>query len=1110
MPGLVIGKVAIKVLPDTDGFREKTKAALQGKEKPGQVKVKVIPELDEIAFRNIQRRLEGLGDTDVRISPNLDHGDMAQVQLALEGFKQIDLDINPMLDWALYTEALAALKEFSKPRLVEVGVWAKISSFKVTAARLATLTRDRIVAIKTVLDEPALRRTTSALSGAFTRLSGLRFTLESFAKFRQEMLNLDRLVPKIGLFANGLGYLSTVALTAGGSLLSVSAGLIQMGAAGLALPGILGGVAIGLGITAVALADFKKEVPQITSAWKTLRATISQNFWDEAGDGIRSLVDELFPLLTREAGKTATALGGFFDNLSRSLRGRLLPVMGEMFDNLNKSIDIFSKRTDAVANIIATLGKLGAKYLPRLARAFGDMTQNFSDWLTEADKAGRLTEWVDEGIERIKEFGRVLAATTSIFSSLAEAAERAGGATLGSVADSLERVAKAAASPGFQNGLTDTLSAAYDMMDQISSRVGPNLANLIESLSETFQEMAPVMGDTVATAVEAIADALSSAPLQNGLKRLLSGFNRMVNELAPAMQPLADKLGALGGVVGELAEAIGKVLGSAIKTVSPSFVRAAEAIQPLIDSLGELVSGLIDDLKPAFDEIAKQLEKPAIKNGIKDFGDALERLGDAIGPEVAAILSELVKAIGKFSEQDIANAVTVIDGIASSLESLNRILNLDDGGGSGGDNWFTSLLSSLLDATSLYSKLAKIVEAFQITKDAISNLDWGQVGRDVVNGLILGLLPAPLVEKAQELANALIDKVKSVLGIHSPSTVMAEIGRNVVQGLVNGLKDLSGITAFADRVKAIFESLRGTLAKKVESIRADAVRKFEELRSSASRKAEELRASLAQKWESIRANATQKAESLRRSVTSSISSARTAAIERVESIRSNLASKWSSIASSASAGWASIRQRVSSAVSQMRSAVISRAQGIVDYMRGLPGRIVGALGNLGGLLFSAGVSIMSGLISGISSKIGELSAVLDGITSLIPIKKGPIQKDRKLLTPAGIAIMNGLIKGIESEEGALIRTLKGLTDSIVDTLGTDVAMTVSADAAVSTASVARQITTASRAVAADSPAPAPAEPSITVENITISLEDLKQLKDLEEFFDLLRVRSRME
>ena len=78
----------------------------------------------------------------------------------------------------------------------------------------------------------------------------------------------------------------------------------------------------------------------------------------------------------------------------------------------------------------------------------------------------------------------------------------------------------------------------------------------------------------------------------------------------------------------------------------------------------------------------------------------------------------------------------------------------------------------------------------------------------------------------------------------------------------------------------------------------------------------------------------------------------------------------------------------------------------------LPGKAVSALGNLGGTLYHAGATLLKGFINGIKDAIPSLNSVLDGITGLIPIHKGPPERDARLLRPAGRLIMGGLMAGI--------------------------------------------------------------------------------------------------
>lgn len=103
---------------------------------------------------------------------------------------------------------------------------------------------------------------------------------------------------------------------------------------------------------------------------------------------------------------------------------------------------------------------------------------------------------------------------------------------------------------------------------------------------------------------------------------------------------------------------------------------------------------------------------------------------------------------------------------------------------------------------------------------------------------------------------------------------------------------------------------------------------------------------------------------------------------------------------------------------------------ILGYFRGLPGRIVGMVGDLSGVLANAGRSIIQGLIDGIQSMFSALASKLGQVTSLIPKLKGPPPKDRRLLEPAGRSIMAGLVGGIEAGRIDLARTLASVTGQV--------------------------------------------------------------------------------
>lgn len=126
---------------------------------------------------------------------------------------------------------------------------------------------------------------------------------------------------------------------------------------------------------------------------------------------------------------------------------------------------------------------------------------------------------------------------------------------------------------------------------------------------------------------------------------------------------------------------------------------------------------------------------------------------------------------------------------------------------------------------------------------------------------------------------------------------------------------------------------------------------------------------------------------------------------------------------------------IGSAVFGAYYSVRNAINGIINWFRSLPGRIRGALGNLGGLLWNAGVSIIQGLYNGIAAKFNEVKNFVSGIASWIANNKGPIEKDRTLLINQGQAIMEGFNKGLMTGYKDVQKTIRGVNGDLQGNVG---------------------------------------------------------------------------
>jgi hypothetical protein len=119
------------------------------------------------------------------------------------------------------------------------------------------------------------------------------------------------------------------------------------------------------------------------------------------------------------------------------------------------------------------------------------------------------------------------------------------------------------------------------------------------------------------------------------------------------------------------------------------------------------------------------------------------------------------------------------------------------------------------------------------------------------------------------------------------------------------------------------------------------------------------------------------------------------------------------------------------------NAVYAGTQRILSFVRALPGRILGALANLGSLLFGAGVNAIEGFIHGMGSMLGEVENVaesigksaLHGVESFLHIgSPSKLLYDRGVMAAKGFELGIGAgTSGVESAARKMAAAVAGGT-----------------------------------------------------------------------------------
>lgn len=196
-------------------------------------------------------------------------------------------------------------------------------------------------------------------------------------------------------------------------------------------------------------------------------------------------------------------------------------------------------------------------------------------------------------------------------------------------------------------------------------------------------------------------------------------------------------------------------------TIQGSIASMKASYENFITGLGDEnadMAELITNLLGSAVTVAENL-LPVVERILENIGVVVQEKGPEM---IEKFVGYAVEKLPKVIELGMKMVLAIVSGLANNLPQIVR---------------------SVLDM------LATIVETFVSSLPDIVN-----VGKQIVKGLWEGIkaMGSWIKEKVTGFFGGIVDGVKGVLGIHSPSRVFAGIGENMALGLANGWDDEYG------------------------------------------------------------------------------------------------------------------------------------------------------------------------------------------------------------------------------------------------------------------------------------------------------------------------------
>lgn len=511
--------------------------------------------------------------------------------------------------------------------------------------------------------------------------------------------------------------------------------------------------------------EFVGEILGQADAWKKVKFAVQDKLFAGLAKEVKPLAEIYFPLLEEGAGGIADGLNGMAKEVVSFLKS------GEAIENVRH---IFGNTTEAVGNLktvardlfaaFLDIAAVGSDFLPDMATGASNAAARFREFIKEARESGKLKEWMQGGIDAVKELWQLLKNVGSIIGSVFSGLDQSGGGALATLTELTGKVATFLKTAEGQAGL----KALGSILQSIGGAYGKIFLSFLETAAELLVILEPF--------ITAVADTVGVA--------LAAGWQLFGEALKPVAELIAWLSPFLGPFVGSIiamntAISLAKTAWAALNTTMKAnpFVLIASLIAALIiliidnwDVIGPKLKAMWEGLKTVAEAVWGAIERAII--------DPLQRTWDFISGG--------------------------LEGVANFFKTSHDLIM---GGVRDAWNWIGDTISGMMRniGNFITNGLGNIGELFRGLPGKIAN--WIKslpgmmvnLGKDIINGILRGIgsIGSKIGRELKRLAEDAWRAVKNFFGISSPSKLMAYAGEMMGEGLVRGIMGMRSEVAKA-------------------------------------------------------------------------------------------------------------------------------------------------------------------------------------------------------------------------------------------------------------------------------------------------------------------------
>lgn len=322
---------------------------------------------------------------------------------------------------------------------------------------------------------------------------------------------------------------------------------------------------------------------------------------------------------------------------------------------------------------------------------------------------------------------------------------------------------------GLANGNADMGKLVQNLVDSVIT-AGQNILPAVDKIAQSIIDVLPKILDSIITALPSFLEAG-----QNILNTLITGIQANMPAIMQAVMTIVSTI--LTTLISNLPTILKMGIEIIVSLIQGISTQLPTLIPLMIQAVIDMAMALLDNIDLLVDAGISLIE--GLSEGLLN---ALPILIDKVPILIDKLITALVNNAPKLLEMGITLTIKLAEGLIKAIPQLVSKI--------------PQIISSLVNGiASYYSKifsiggklLGKVKEG--IVSGIGSLLD---VGKNIVQGLWNGINNAKdwILGKIKGFGKSILNGIKSVFGIHSPSTVFRDqVGKNLALGIGEGFSD---------------------------------------------------------------------------------------------------------------------------------------------------------------------------------------------------------------------------------------------------------------------------------------------------------------------------------